>query len=70
MFYRNASTVSEPVSLPGCPEPCSLEDFKRLTHDVIPQDRKKECQIKEEASDTGKHNRVHSEIAYMFFMHT
>ncbi|KAK7135156.1 hypothetical protein R3I93_018306 [Phoxinus phoxinus] len=55
MFYRNDSTVSEPyaVSLPGCSQRCSLQDFKDHTLDVIPQDRKKECQIKKEASDTG-----------------
>ncbi|XDV43927.1 hypothetical protein PO909_012312 [Leuciscus waleckii] len=53
MFYRNDSTVSEPYaeSLPGCSQRCPLEEFKRLTRDVIPQDRNKECQIKKEASD-------------------
>lgn len=56
MFYRNDSSISEPynVSLPGCSQRCPLQDFVNLTRDVIPQDRNKECQIKKEATDTGK----------------
>ncbi|KAL0188244.1 hypothetical protein M9458_015343, partial [Cirrhinus mrigala] len=54
MFYRNDTNVSEPyrVSLPSCSQPCPLQDFVNLTREVIPQDRKKECQIKKETTDT------------------
>ncbi|XP_051579789.1 lysosomal acid phosphatase isoform X1 [Myxocyprinus asiaticus] len=54
MFYRNDSSVPEPyaVSLPGCSQRCPLEDFLNLTHEVIPQDWKRECQISKEATDT------------------
>lgn len=54
MFYRNDTNVSEPypVSLPGCSRHCPLQDFVTLTREVIPQDRKKECQRKKEATDT------------------
>ncbi|KAL0151824.1 hypothetical protein M9458_052825 [Cirrhinus mrigala] len=48
MFCRNDTNVSEPypVSLPRCSQSCPLQDFVNLTREVIPQDRKKECQIK------------------------
>ncbi|XP_059378775.1 lysosomal acid phosphatase [Carassius carassius] len=54
MFYRNDTNVSEPypLSLPGCPQRCPLQDFVNLTREVIPQDRNKECQIKKEPTDT------------------
>ncbi|XP_039505719.1 lysosomal acid phosphatase-like [Pimephales promelas] len=63
MFYRNDSTVLEPyaVSLPGCSQRCPLQDFVNHTRDVIPQDRRKECEIKEEASDSDV-KREHSQI--------
>lgn len=54
MFYRNDSSVSEPyaVSLPGCSQRCPLQDFLKLTHDVIPQDWNRECQIGKNTTDT------------------
>ncbi|RXN17313.1 lysosomal acid phosphatase-like protein [Labeo rohita] len=54
MFYRNDTDVSEPypVSLPNCSQRCPLQDFVNLTSEVIPQDRKKECQIKKQTTDT------------------
>ncbi|XP_050970541.1 lysosomal acid phosphatase isoform X1 [Labeo rohita] len=54
MFYRNDTNVSEPypVSLPNCSQRCPLQDFVNLTSEVIPQDRKKECQIKKQTTDT------------------
>ncbi|KAL0151817.1 hypothetical protein M9458_052818, partial [Cirrhinus mrigala] len=54
MFYRNGTDVSElhPVSLPGCSQSCPLQDFVNLTREVIPQDRKKECQLKKETTHT------------------
>ncbi|XP_077050861.1 lysosomal acid phosphatase-like [Siphateles boraxobius] len=62
MFYRNDSTVSElyAQSLPNCSQRCPLPEFVNLTRDVIPQDREKECQIKEEASDTEDVKREHT----------
>ncbi|XP_043099543.1 lysosomal acid phosphatase [Puntigrus tetrazona] len=54
MFYRNNTNVFDPypVSLPGCSQRCPLQDFVNLTHEVIPKDRNKECQIQKETTDT------------------
>uniref|UniRef100_H2THN8 Lysosomal acid phosphatase n=1 Tax=Takifugu rubripes TaxID=31033 RepID=H2THN8_TAKRU len=49
MFYRNDSTVDPyPVQLPGCALDCPLEDFVRITHLSISDDRNKECQLSSE----------------------
>ncbi|TNM94237.1 hypothetical protein fugu_002413 [Takifugu bimaculatus] len=49
MFYRNDSTVDPyPVQLPGCALDCPLEDFVRITHISISDDRNKECQLSSE----------------------
>ncbi|XP_051987553.1 lysosomal acid phosphatase-like [Xyrauchen texanus] len=54
MFYRNDSSMLEPyaLSLPGCSQRCLLQDFLNLTHEVIPKDWTRECQISKEATDT------------------
>ncbi|XP_053472580.1 lysosomal acid phosphatase [Ictalurus furcatus] len=53
MFYRNDSSVAEPYSLtlPGCAQPCPLQDFIGLTQSVIPTDWQKDCQISSSAND-------------------
>lgn len=55
MFYRNDSSVAEPYSLtlPGCAQPCPLQDFIGLTQSVIPTDWQKDCQISSSANDKG-----------------
>nr|CAD7429981.1 unnamed protein product [Timema monikensis] len=47
VFYRN-STEHEPylLTLPKCSSSCPLDTFIQLTRDLIPQDWKKECELR------------------------
>lgn len=45
MFYRNGSGQQpHTLAIPGCPTPCPLPLFVRLTRRVVPQDWDAECQ--------------------------
>lgn len=45
-MYRNSSTT-EPylLQLPGCPYVCTLENFKKLTSFLVPDDWQAECDV-------------------------
>ncbi|XP_076143756.1 lysosomal acid phosphatase isoform X2 [Alosa pseudoharengus] len=53
MFYRNDSSKSPyPLALPSCEQYCPLQDFIRLTKDVITPDWEKDCQVVTTVKDT------------------
>ncbi|XP_053546788.1 testicular acid phosphatase homolog [Bombina bombina] len=53
MYYRNdSSSEAYELVLPGCTSPCPLKQFIQLTAAVIPQDWRKECQLKEQIQKT------------------
>ncbi|XP_041918462.1 lysosomal acid phosphatase [Alosa sapidissima] len=53
MFYRNDSSKSPyPLALPSCEQYCLLQDFIRLTKDVITPDWEKDCQVVTTVKDT------------------
>ncbi|XP_057551253.1 lysosomal acid phosphatase isoform X2 [Hippopotamus amphibius kiboko] len=53
MYFRNESTKAPwPVTLPGCPHRCPLQDFLRLTEPVVPRDWQQECQLASSPADT------------------
>lgn len=53
MYFRNDSKKAPwPLTLPGCPHRCPLQDFLRLTEPVIPKDWQKECQLASDTADT------------------
>lgn len=55
MYFRNDSKKAPwPLTLPGCPHRCPLQDFLRLTEPVIPKDWQKECQLASDTADTGE----------------
>ncbi|KAK0072413.1 hypothetical protein PV325_011400, partial [Microctonus aethiopoides] len=43
--YKNSSGEPTLLTLPGCNVACPLEEFTRLTKDIIPDDWEKECQM-------------------------
>ncbi|XP_078584195.1 prostatic acid phosphatase-like isoform X2 [Branchiostoma floridae x Branchiostoma japonicum] len=46
VWYRNDSSVPPyQLKVPGCPHPCSYQQFLNATKDAIPADRAKECQL-------------------------
>lgn len=55
MYFRNDSNKAPwPLSLPGCPHRCPLQDFLRLTEPVVPKDWQQECQLASGPADTGE----------------
>ncbi|ELK23825.1 Lysosomal acid phosphatase [Myotis davidii] len=53
MYFRNESNKAPwPLSLPGCPHRCPLQDFLRLTEPVVPKDWQQECQLASGPADT------------------
>lgn len=55
MYFRNESNKAPwPLSLPGCPHRCPLQDFLRLTEPVVPKDWQQECQLASGPADTGE----------------
>ncbi|KAK2100485.1 mitochondrial acyl carrier protein [Saguinus oedipus] len=53
MYFRNESERAPwPLSLPGCPHRCPLQDFLRLTEPVVPKDWQQECQLASGPADT------------------
>ncbi|NP_001289421.1 lysosomal acid phosphatase isoform 6 [Homo sapiens] len=53
MYFRNESDKAPwPLSLPGCPHRCPLQDFLRLTEPVVPKDWQQECQLASGPADT------------------
>uniref|UniRef100_A0A2I3STX6 Lysosomal acid phosphatase n=1 Tax=Pan troglodytes TaxID=9598 RepID=A0A2I3STX6_PANTR len=53
MYFRNESDKAPwPLSLPGCPHCCPLQDFLRLTEPVVPKDWQQECQLASGPADT------------------
>lgn len=55
MYFRNESNKAPwPLSLPGCPHRCPLQDFLRLTEHVVPKDWQQECQLASGPADTGE----------------
>lgn len=55
MYFRNESDKAPwPLSLPGCPHRCPLQDFLRLTEPVVPKDWQQECQLASGPADTGE----------------
>ncbi|XP_054379812.1 lysosomal acid phosphatase isoform X1 [Pongo abelii] len=53
MYFRNESDKAPwPLSLPGCPHRCPLQDFLRLTEPVVPKDWQQECQVASGPADT------------------
>lgn len=54
MYFRNESRRAPwPLTLPGCPRRCPLQDFLRLTEPVVPQDWQQECRLASSPADTG-----------------
>ncbi|XP_035663925.1 prostatic acid phosphatase-like [Branchiostoma floridae] len=46
VWYRNDSSVPPyQLTVPGCPDPCTYQQFLNATKDAIPADRPKECQL-------------------------
>lgn len=43
--YKNTSGEPSLLTLPGCTPSCPLDDFIRLTKDVVPTDLERECLI-------------------------
>ncbi|XP_034944718.1 prostatic acid phosphatase-like [Chelonus insularis] len=41
--YKNTTGEPTVLTIPGCQKACPLDDFIKLTEDVIPKDWKKEC---------------------------
>lgn len=55
MYFRNESNRAPwPLTLPGCPHRCPLQDFLRLTEPVVPKDWLQECQLAGGPADTGE----------------
>lgn len=55
MYFRNESDQAPwPLSLPGCPHRCPLQDFLRLTEPAVPKDWQQECQLASGPADTGE----------------
>lgn len=55
MYFRNESKKAPwPLTLPGCPHRCPLQDFLSLTESVVPKDWQQECQLASGPADTGK----------------
>lgn len=55
MYFRNESNKAPwPLSLPGCPHRCPLQDFLNLTEPVVPKDWQQECQLASGPADTGE----------------
>lgn len=55
MYFRNESDKAPwPLSLPGCPHRCPLQDFLHLTEPVVPKDWQQECQLASGPADTGE----------------
>ncbi|KAK1335730.1 hypothetical protein QTO34_003524 [Cnephaeus nilssonii] len=53
MYFRNESDKAPwPLSLPGCPHRCPLQDFLHLTEPVVPKDWQQECQLATGPADT------------------
>uniref|UniRef100_A0A2K6ABN8 Lysosomal acid phosphatase n=1 Tax=Mandrillus leucophaeus TaxID=9568 RepID=A0A2K6ABN8_MANLE len=53
MYFRNESDKAPwPLSLPGCPHRCPLQDFLHLTEPVVPKDWQQECQLASGPADT------------------
>uniref|UniRef100_A0AC11BG08 Acid phosphatase 2, lysosomal n=1 Tax=Ovis aries TaxID=9940 RepID=A0AC11BG08_SHEEP len=53
MYFRNESHRDPwPLTLPGCPNRCPLQDFLRLTEPVVPKDWLQECQLAGGPADT------------------
>lgn len=55
MYFRNESNKAPwPLSLPGCPQRCPLQDFLHLTEPVVPKDWQQECKLASGPADTGE----------------
>lgn len=55
MYFRNESHRDPwPLTLPGCPNRCPLQDFLRLTEPVVPKDWLQECKLAGGPADTGE----------------
>ncbi|KAJ1075257.1 hypothetical protein K5549_006619 [Capra hircus] len=53
MYFRNESHRDPwPLTLPGCPNRCPLQDFLRLTEPVVPKDWLQECKLAGGPADT------------------
>ncbi|KAB0398035.1 hypothetical protein E2I00_017707, partial [Balaenoptera physalus] len=53
MYFRNESNKAPwPLTLPGCPHRCPLQDFLRLTEPVVPKDWQQECRLASSPADT------------------
>lgn len=51
MFLRNDTKIIDPpyeLHLPGCPEPCTLDDWLSITSQVVPEDWAAECNADED----------------------
>ncbi|KAF6101856.1 acid phosphatase 2, lysosomal [Phyllostomus discolor] len=51
-FWNESDKAPWPLSLPGCPHRCPLQDFLRLTEPVVPKDWQQECQLASGPADT------------------